>query len=348
MNRVRATAFVLFRICLLGLAFCFAASSGAAETSGKHCRYQKISTLPIDMKGHRPLVKGSINGQPVRMVIDSGAGATTLNRGLAERLSLPLTHTKMTAYGVGGASEVYAARVSEISIGAVHGGARYLYLNWDSALDGELDVLVGADFLFQNDVELSLADRKLDFFHPVDCADAFLAYWDREASVAAIEAVDEHQSRIQLTVEINGQKVRAIVDTGAPTSSIDLKAARRAGIDVNGPGAKPIADVSGIGGRKRKRWVVPVASVVVGDEQIHDVRIEVGDFIAPMQEESGSMAIASMLASEPEMLLGLDFLEAYRVLFAVSQRRMYLSYIGGSVFLDRLSDHPAEATRASP
>jgi hypothetical protein len=32
------------------------------------------------------------------------------------------------------------------------------------------------------------------------------------------------------------------------------------------------------------------------------------------------------------MLLGVDFVRSHHLLFAVSQRRMYFSYLGGEVF----------------
>ena len=37
----------------------------------------------------------------------------------------------------------------------------------------------------------------------------------------------------------------------------------------------------------------------------------------------------------PDMLIGADFLRAHRVLISMSQRRMYVSYLGGEVFRKR-------------
>jgi hypothetical protein len=39
------------------------------------------------------------------------------------------------------------------------------------------------------------------------------------------------------------------------------------------------------------------------------------------------------MAGQPDMLLGSDFLRAHRVLVARSQRKMYFTYAGGTVFL---------------
>ncbi|WP_426174351.1 hypothetical protein [Massilia sp. TWR1-2-2] len=37
----------------------------------------------------------------------------------------------------------------------------------------------------------------------------------------------------------------------------------------------------------------------------------------------------------PDMLIGADFLRAHRALISMSQRRVYVSYLGGEVFRKR-------------
>ena len=56
------------------------------------------------------------------------------------------------------------------------------------------------------------------------------------------------------------------------------------------------------------------------------------DMWGAVRADSNNWATAEMIADQPEMLLGADFLRSHRVLFAASQRRFYFSYIGGAVF----------------
>jgi hypothetical protein len=47
-----------------------------------------------------------------------------------------------------------------------------------------------------------------------------------------------------------------------------------------------------------------------------------------------------------DMILGADFLKAHRLLFAMSQHRLYLSYLGGDVFQAPTASTPAPAASA--
>ncbi|MFO1435945.1 MAG: TIGR02281 family clan AA aspartic protease [Gammaproteobacteria bacterium] len=67
-------------------------------------------------------VDGSVNGRPVRFVVDTGANLVTLNRRQAEQLGLPLppagseTSTAQTASGTTG---IHHVRVAEMQVGNV-------------------------------------------------------------------------------------------------------------------------------------------------------------------------------------------------------------------------------------
>jgi hypothetical protein len=54
------------------------------------------------------------------------------------------------------------------------------------------------------------------------------------------------------------------------------------------------------------------------------------------------------LDDQPEMILGADFLQSHRVLFANSQRRLYFSYTGGPIFLATPSRIIAVPTEPAP
>jgi predicted aspartyl protease len=312
-------------VCAMCAAACAAPAVAANDVPAKHCTYVRMGALPVDVQGQRLIVTGSINREAVRMLLDTGAEMTSLSRRVSRSLNLGQVGPSFEAYGLGGAARSYFVEVSEMAIGDVRGEHLAFPMIWDADLT-EAEVLLGADYLFQNDLELSLADRRLAFFHPVGCKDEFLAYWDREASVAALEPIDAEHPVPRVKIEINGHEVVAEIDTGAPTSILDLGAARRIGLDVEGPGALSVADLRGIGRKTRRRWIVPIKKIVVGDEEIQDGGIEIGDFVEPTRRETHGKTVL------PDMLLGLDFLQAYRVLFAVSQRRLYLSYLGGELF----------------
>src|SRR5438067_1133949 len=110
-----------FRHIACALALLLPILSQAAGDAGS-CKYVPVAKLTFDiMKGLRqPIVAGSINGVPARMMVSTGYIRTVLMRAGAERLKLPLDMSGKYSYGLGGASVTYLAHVDDIALGDFH------------------------------------------------------------------------------------------------------------------------------------------------------------------------------------------------------------------------------------
>ncbi len=310
------------RTALLSLPLLFPLLSHAAGNAGS-CRYVPVAKLPIDYSEarHRAVVMGAVNGKPARMIVDTGAYQTALFRAGAERLGLPLDTTGKYSSGIGGTSVNYVTRVDDFSVGIAHSGKAPINVIGNSGKpDG--DALVGADFLLQTDMELSLADKYLQFFRATDCGDTFLAYWDPNAMEIPFSGKEGRSNKPYVTVELNGVKLTAILDTGAPRSSVTRHGAELAGIRVDGPGVQKGPKTGGIGDERVDTWYATFDSFSIGPESMKRVELPILD-----DNSTGRGAV--------DMLLGADFLRAHRILFAMSQDRLYMSYLGGDPFPPR-------------
>jgi len=306
-----------------------------ADGSAPHCKYVKLSALPVSFASatSSPEIDGSINSTPVRLLVDTGAYQTSLFRSRIEALGLPLRHLNAYTFGVGGEAAEYGVLLQELSIGAIHGSRRMFKVLDDGERKSRVSGLVGADFLFQQDLEISYATGQISFFHPMNCDDAFLAYWNPDASVVPFGAMATTESKPWFFVEVNGQKLRAIIDTGAWRTVIDQAAAARLGITESSPGViKVPGKVSGVGKHELDSWSASFDTVAIGAETIRHSRIIVADMYGAVMHDAPSAQRAEMIGRQPEILLGADFLKSHRVLFAMTQRRLYLSYEGGAVF----------------
>jgi predicted aspartyl protease len=310
------------------------ACAQAATDDAPHCRYVKLLTLPLSFKEgeSRPETEGTINGKPARMLVDTGAYRTSLTRSWIETMGLPLRHLDGYSIGVGGEAAEYGVLLHELSIGAVHGGRNMFKVFDDGTHPMPQNALVGADFLFQRDLEISYAARQLSFFHPQDCDGSFLAYWNPDASVLPFNSMSSEDTVPEFTVEVNGQKLRAMIDTGAWRTVIDVKAAARAGITPDSPGVISMDDSRGVGHHTARTWSAPFDEIALGAETIKHARLIMMDMWGAALRDSPSAETAEWLSQRPEILLGADFLRSHRVLFAMSQRRVYFSYEGGKVF----------------
>jgi predicted aspartyl protease len=295
------------------------AASSAAASPGT-CRYVPVAKLALDLgpAGLRPRVRGTINGQPAMMLVDTGVERTTLMSSAAERLKIPLQASGNYVHGVGGAAVVYNARVDDFALGPARSGKVLMPVLSLSGAPRQ-DALVGTDFLLQMDLEVSFADRHLRFFRATGCDDTFLAYWDPEALEIPF---DNGAGRAQpaFTVQLNGIDMHAIIDTGATHTTVTRKAAERAGIKPGSPQAAQAGQVVGIGDQALTMWRASFATFALGRETIADANLAIMD-TAP----GGQIGTV-------DVIIGADFLRAHRVLFAMSQRRLYISYNGGKVF----------------
>lgn len=305
----------LFALPLLG-------APGLSQAAGDagSCRYVPVAKVPVHFgQSPQPLVEGSINGNPATLLLDTGAGRTALTRTAVDRLAIPILPTGRYARGVGGASVVYNAKLTDFSFGGVHSGRTELAVVGNSGRPLPYDAIIGDDPMLNMDVEIALAEKFVQFFHAADCGDTYLAYWDKDAMEIPFGGT-ERGNQPRFIVELNGQKLEAMLDTGASHTVLRRSAAERLGIKLDSAEAPKAGYTVGVGDEKVARWIANFDSFTIGSETIKNARLGIID--TSSMGELGA----------PDILLGDDFLRAHRVLIAMSQRRLYVSYVGGEVF----------------
>ena len=289
--------------------------SAKAATAG--CTLARMFEFPVTMHGMAPWTNVKINGQDEWLMIDSGAVFSTLSPAKAAELHLDLEPAPFEVMGVGGvAPHTDAATVRTMTISGIT-APRVQFLVVAHGASGSAGLL-GQNILDIADVDYDLAHGWVRIMKAQDCGRAALAYWDKEKvySVLDQEGVVERDHHTYAYVTVNGVRLKALLDTGAGSSVIALRGAARAGLRPAMEGAKPLGVSYGIGGATGMSWSVPVASIKIGDEEIKNDRIEIGDL--DLEDE--------------DMLLGADFFLAHHVYVANSQGRIYFTYNGGRVF----------------
>jgi predicted aspartyl protease len=301
--------------------------------SAAACKMETLQTLPVKVVRGAPLVEGAIDGHALVAMLDTGSFETTLMSSFTDQAGLKVRRIEhASVIGIGGRSDVYAAHVATLEFGP--------FTAKDVDLDvvatsrtGSLGAVIGVDVLFAHDLEIALKDGEVRVFRPVDCGDAFLAYWDKEASMVPLRRVSPEDPRQIITVRINGVDLRALIDSGAFRSLIDVRAARRLDLPAADGAPADRQKSGGVGSGVLEFQVVPVSEVAIGREVIHDTRIAVGDIFG---NALASLALSGMERTRMrsyDMILGQDFLLAHRVLFSMQQERLYFSYLGGRVFV---------------
>jgi clan AA aspartic protease (TIGR02281 family) len=305
----------------LACALLFTPFAHADDAPPAKCMYIEVATLPVRYvgEGMQPAVDGTIDGTPATLLVDTGAFDTQLTMNGANRRDLNLRMTGRYVEGVGGRSRVYSTRLKDFSIGPARSNRRTdLLVIGEDGLTPAFDGIAGSPFLLQMDFEVDLRNKQVKMFRPRDCNDdSELNYWKEETVVLPFSYSRDTSPNPHFKVVINGKELDAMIDTGAHHTILMLDAAERLGIDVKGAEVKRSGDVVGVGSARAPHWVTTVKTVQLGGETINDAEIGIID------SQGGRPA---------DLLLGQDFLRTHRVLFAMSQKKLYFAYLGGEPF----------------
>jgi TPR repeat protein/predicted aspartyl protease len=292
----------------------------------------QIAEWPVRLVRGHLVVDGTINRNKVSVMLDTGADKTLILRSQADRLGLRRSQSGFEGIGIGGRTKVETVLIDEITIeDAVRKGWR-MAVAGETDLGGDIGIILGEDFFSRADVELDIEHNLVRLYQAKGCGDKSLAYWMvAGAGEVAIDSVSEVNPEIVFSVRINGQSVDAKLDTGSPASVMHKSVAANLGIVPGMPGVKEVRSLRGIGAEQVQTWIAPIATFVMGKEQISNASIFVADL--------GRWDIG-----RSDMLLGMDFLQAHRMLISHSQKKIYFTYSGGPV----LRANPVLETRDDP
>jgi len=308
--------------------------AGPAEAA---CTVSKMLDLPVTLSGgYRPMVAASVNGVESRFIADSGAFYSIISPGAAAAAKLKLSPAPpwYRISGLGGEASVSLATVKDFTIAGV------ALHNLDFIVGGT-DVgatgLLGQNVLGLGDVEYDLPHGMIRLFRSRDCGSKALAYWAGQGgsfSETPVDLMNEHQRHTLLHVTINGVSFKALLDTGAPNTSLSLRAAEKIGLHPGDAEMREIGASTGLGHKAVRSWSAPVKTFGIADEEIRNVRLQVLD--------------ASGFAGEAEVVVGGDFIISHRIYVDNSAHRMFFSYAGGTVFARDASYRPKGGEAAAP
>ena len=324
----------------------------ASCVSAAPCVLKKFAEFPITMVGMRPLMTAKINDTDVRFVVDSGAFYSLMSGASAAELKLKTSAAPdgFRVKGVhGAADEVSIAKVQSFQIsGATLHNVEFL-VGGSEVGQGSMGVL-GQNFLHIADVEYDLGGGAIRLLSPENCSKSIMAYWAGDTTPYSVVDLEPelplnswstgthihpqlpHLSHTLGSAYVNGTRISVLFDTGATNSILSVKAAARVGIRPDSPGVLNGGLSYGVGKQFFATYLAPVSSFKVGEEQIRNTRIRIGD----------------IELSNADMLLGADFFLSHRIFVANSQKKLYFTYNGGPVFnLSTTSHPPPEAASAA-
>lgn len=317
-----------------GLLLLLVAAASPTHAAG-HCKVTRYGVMPVTMMGTRPVLSGTINGQAVHLVADSGAFFSMISADAARRLGLRLSELPfgLEVHGVGGEERAKRAIAREFTLEGL--GSKPIkdieFIVGGNVFSEGIDGVLGQNVLGFADTEYDLANGHILLMKADDCRETNLAYWSKgqDVGVLSFEPVTAAEPHLIARAQLNGKTIRVMLDTGASTSMLALDAAERAGFDRNDPKVTAGGLVHGVGTRSPESWIARFDDLDLGGEEIRHAQLRVAKF---------DLGIGA------DMLLGADFFLSHHLYVARGQRRIYFTFNGGHVF--DLGRHDTEGDNA--
>lgn len=285
------------------------------------CKLDLVGNLLLRESGGHILIDASVNDQPVRMVLDTGADYTILTPQAEKRLHLDRENwPDSTVAGIGGTRKSTFFQAETLRLGNLY-GTTWNFLVADVAatnVEPKPDGLLGADLLRLYDFDLDLLGGYLRIFYPEhDCSQpsAYLTgplhMVDLETTIMPGVAVSFNTlALVKLHVRIGDRLLVAEIDSGAPHNVLFLSGLAK----LNWSTEQFTADKRGLAGGIGPDLVPTIYHIIptvgIGDLKIANVPVNAVN--------------TSMGPGGPDIILGLELLRRVHVWISHSSAQVIL------------------------
>jgi predicted aspartyl protease len=289
---------------------------------------QIITTLPITMlPSGRPGVAVKIGDAPETMLVDTGAVFSTLTLRTIHELNLSPTRTNVRLKDLRGQISDKAVRLPSITLGGLRQDNPYFQVapGEDNPKNRQnFAGTLGPDFLQNFDADFDFAAGKLNLVSPKHC-DGKVVYWNPPA-VAVVPVHIAQVGHIIFPMMLDGERVTAILDTGARNTTMNLDLARRVfNVDTAAPDVRKIGDLQG--GYKaavyeRRFKTLEVDGVKITDPDI----VLLPDLVGDQAPRTGTLTRGGDdISGLPDLILGMSVLSKLHAYIAYKESKLYLS-----------------------
>ena len=288
----------------------------AAASARAACQMSQMG-IQVRIVDSRPIATVTLNGTAVSMLVDSGAFFSFLSAATAAQLNLALRNLPAGARLEGYTGRVEARQTTVEKVGLLDAELTNMaFLVGGNELGAGIGGILGRNILSAADTEYDLAHGVVRLSFPKgDCDKTNFAYWAGEAPVVVVPLREQRgDTAIRTGVAINGKWTTALLDTGAPRTSLALWAARRAGIEDRE--LTPLGRVGGFGEGRARSWTGNVSLFELGGEKIVNNRLQI-DSVDRMDEG---------------VIVGLDYFLSHRIYVSRLQGQLYITWNGSPVF----------------
>ncbi len=279
------------------------------------CVVQQRARVPLQNAGAVFTAPVVVNGIAGTFIVDTGDALTLVTPEAVNHFGLKLDEWTATIMrGVGGIERRRNADPRSVELGGValhrrslarDATLRVATLPLHMVGGRQIDGLLGRDFLSLFDLELDFSQHTLALYDVHGCSGRFLP-WTEPYLAVAVETPAENAPVVP--VEVDGVRLRAMLDSGASRTLVAAPGMARLRLDIERLQGDPNEIVSGMGPHTVTMW----------QHKFHDFRIGGETATAPV-----FLVGPVQLQPISDMLLGADWLMG---------RRVWISYATNQLF----------------
>jgi Aspartyl protease len=307
----------------LSVAFCDRAT--AADCGPLHPALQ----LQVDLDSGVPILPVTVNGTPRRFLFDTGGLVQQISPAVVAELSLRTRDSRVKLFDVGGNTSSKVAYVDSFGIGSAK--AKDLQFQVSTVpLGKNFDGILTPSALPMLDVDIDFGTGKFTYFLQDHCPGHVLHWKADKVAAVPITILDRH---LNVPVTLNGQRFRAMIDTGSSDTLLDLTTAKRVF------GLTPESPDMTLEGHANDDPDLPIyghhfTSLAFEGVEIANPRIGLVPDRMTSKDQNNSLETGSHITRAydeiklPEVIIGMNVLKKMHVYIAYKEQNLYITAAG--------------------
>jgi predicted aspartyl protease len=308
-------------------AFSFSNHVAKASDCSRLKLLTSIDTIPVQ-DNLAVLVPVELNGQKVKMLLDTGGYFSEVTNKAVKDLQLPTRHSRLYLIGVSADQTNIVARASSFNLGRLHADAIDFMVRDDAQMEkAEVAGIIAPNLLTRYDLDLDFTNHKFNLISPDHCRGKVI-YWPAVA-VAAVPIRISSEKHIILPVTLDGVRMNAMLDTGASDTTLNLNEAKGS-FDLK-PGSANTPANGTMPGRPdletyhHRFHKLDFGGVAAGNLDVDIIPDLTRNWLRHSPGVGSRLSMDSEPQGLPDLLLGMDVLRHLHIYIAYKERMLYIT-----------------------
>jgi len=299
-----------------------------ASFAASDCGLKQVTSIPASLSAAGELLlDATLNGYPVKLMASTNAEVSTLAEKFVQRAGMPIADLHNHAiYSSGQRTLNERTRISELVLGQAKTSSEGFVISPDGGdgTDGTAVGTLAADYLSNYDIELDLADGKVNLFDHDHCKGQ-VVYWAKEYLASPIYMSNTGIAhRPQIDIIADGKTLRGMIATGYASTTLRLAVAQdRFDLAPNSADLPKAGTWKDSDGKESDRYSHSFKSFGFGDITLHNSTVVVDPINVAAHLESTGSRLSNANGQQPDLYIGMSLLKQLRLYIAYSEDMIY-------------------------